>query len=93
MTAPSNRNAVLAIGYHAVMKKLIRDLRSILPRERILTDTGEVELYDSDGLMLKRGHASGVVVLRSRSEVVEVMRLFAREKIPFVPRGAGLSHK
>jgi len=73
----------------AHMSTLARDLRSVLPRDRILTDSGEIALYDSDGLMLHRSKPGGVVIATSRDEVIGVLKVFDTAGVPFVPRGAG----
>ncbi len=71
------------------MKTLARELRSVLPKDRILTDSGEIALYDSDGLMLHRSTPGGVIVATTRDEVVGALRVLDRAGVPFVPRGAG----
>lgn len=70
-------------------KDLVRELRAILPRERVLTDPGELSLYDSDGLGLHRAQPRGVVIACTAQEVQQVVARLARTGQPFVPRGAG----
>ncbi|MCI0651595.1 MAG: FAD-binding protein [Planctomycetes bacterium] len=69
--------------------RIARELRRVLPRERVLTDRGELALYASDGLTVHRGEPAGVALVATRAEAVEVVRVFARSRRPFVARGAG----
>ncbi|MCA8960148.1 MAG: FAD-binding protein [Planctomycetes bacterium] len=71
------------------MTNIARALRQALPGDRILTDPGEIALYDADGLMLHRRTPGGVVLVRSREEALAVLRILHRQRVPFVPRGAG----
>lgn len=68
---------------------LLRDLRKILPGDRLLTDSGELLLYDCDGLSLHRSVPAGIVLVHTAQEVIECVRAFHRHAVPFVPRGAG----
>jgi glycolate oxidase subunit GlcD len=75
---PNRNDAALAVA-----------LRRVLPRRRILTDPGELSLYDTDGLSLHRATPGGVLLLESAAEVIGAMRACSAAGIPYVPRGAG----
>lgn len=64
-------------------------LKKLLPAHRVLTDTDECRLYDCDGLTLHRGVTPGVLLLETENEVVEVVKVLADARVPFVARGAG----
>ncbi len=68
---------------------LIAVLRRFLPRDRILTDPGELALYDTDGLALHRGTPGGVLLLENSDEVASAVLACRGKGVPFLPRGAG----
>lgn len=61
----------------------------MLPKQRILTDPGELQLYDADGLSLHRSAPAGVALVTTTQEVQGVVRALREHGVPFVPRGAG----
>lgn len=66
-----------------------RALAAIVGERQVLRRPSELLVYASDGLPGYRRQPALAVVPRTRDEVVAVVRLLAREGIPFVPRGAG----
>ncbi len=68
---------------------LIKNLRAVLGREQVLSEAEELLVYESDGLTHYKFRPRAVVFPRSTEEVSEVLRLLARERVPFAPRGAG----
>jgi len=68
---------------------LRRELLSIVGTGGVLSDPEELLVYESDGLTLFRALADFVVFPRSVEHVAAVVKLAAREGIPFVARGAG----
>ncbi len=69
--------------------RLIRELRKVVGPEYVISDPAELKVYETDGLTIFKA-APDIVVLPGRTEeVAEAVRLCARERIPFVPRGAG----
>ena len=70
-------------------RRWLNTVSSFLPTDRILTDQGELALYDCDGLALHRATPGGVLLLENRSEVTGVITACAEFGVPFVPRGAG----
>jgi glycolate oxidase len=68
---------------------LRRELEATLGRSAVLADPDELLTYESDGLTLFRALADFVVFPTSTEQVAAVVRLAAREGLPFVARGAG----
>ena len=64
-------------------------LAAIVGPRHVLLRSSELLVYSSDGLPGYRLIPSLAVFPGSRDEVIEVVRLLAREGLPFVPRGAG----
>ncbi|MGH2369949.1 MAG: FAD-binding oxidoreductase [Chloroflexota bacterium] len=67
---------------------LIADLQAIAGREHVLWRYDELRTYASDG-SIDVGHPDAVVLVGSRDEAVEVVKLARRYDKPVVPRGAG----
>jgi glycolate oxidase len=67
---------------------LVADLQAIAGKEHVLWRFDELRTYESDG-SIDVGHPDAVVLVGSRDEVVEVVRLARRYGRPIVPRGAG----
>jgi glycolate oxidase subunit GlcD len=68
---------------------LIKNLRALLGRDRVLSEAGELLVYESDGLTHYKLRPRAVVFPGSTEEVSEVLRMLAREGVSFAPRGAG----
>jgi glycolate oxidase subunit GlcD len=68
---------------------VIEKLSAIVGPKRVLVRDGELLTYESDGLPTYHRRPSLAVFPGSRQEVVEVVRLLAELKLPFVPRGSG----
>jgi glycolate oxidase subunit GlcD len=68
---------------------LIENLRSIVGRDSVLTEPDELLVYECDGLPQHKRRPRAVVFPASTEEVASVLRLLAREGVPFSPRGAG----
>jgi D-lactate dehydrogenase (cytochrome) len=69
--------------------QLIENLRAIVGREAVLADDDELLVYECDGLPQHKYRPRAVVFPSSTEMVSAVMRLLAKERIPFTPRGAG----
>ncbi|MCX6616272.1 MAG: FAD-binding protein, partial [Acidobacteria bacterium] len=67
---------------------LILQLQSILGPDAVLHAPEDLMLYEYDGGVTKH-MPDAVVFPTSTEEVVEVVKLAARERVPVVPRGAG----
>ncbi|MFN8666615.1 MAG: FAD-linked oxidase C-terminal domain-containing protein [Gemmatimonadaceae bacterium] len=68
---------------------LARSLSSIVGERQVLLRPSELLVYASDGLPGYRHEPALAVFPRTREELIAVVRLLARERVPFVPRGAG----
>ncbi len=71
------------------MDSLVKNLQAIVGRANVLSEPDELLVYECDGLPQHKHRPRAVVFPRSTEEVSEVMRLLARERVPFSPRGAG----
>ena len=68
---------------------LRRELEGIVGRGGVLSEPDELLVYESDGLTLFRALADFVVFPTSAEHVAALVRVAAREGVPFVARGAG----
>ncbi len=66
----------------------LEPLRRVLPKGSLLTSAAELAGYSYDAA-LDRGRPDAVVVARSAEDVRRVVEYCARNKVPFVARGAG----
>lgn len=73
------------------MAGAINSLAAMLPPERLLTRPVELAAYESDGLTAFRARPLAVVVPETADEVVALVRLCHKLKLPFVARGSGTS--
>ena len=69
--------------------KLIEELRTIVGKTAVLSEPDELLVYECDGLPQHKYRPRAVVFPSSTEETSAVMRLLARERLPFTPRGAG----
>ncbi|MDR5710042.1 MAG: FAD-linked oxidase C-terminal domain-containing protein [Armatimonadota bacterium] len=70
---------------------LVDALRSIYPRDRILTRPAELAPYESDALTGFRSRPLAVVLPETQDEVIATVRWCYRKGVPFVARGSGTS--
>ncbi len=68
---------------------LVAELRAITGEAGVVVDPGALLVWESDGLTAYRVTPRAVVLPRDTAETARVIKLLAREKIPFAPRGAG----
>jgi glycolate oxidase subunit GlcD len=68
---------------------LVKDLRAILRPGQVISDPEELLVYECDGLTHYRRRPRAVVFPESTDEVSAVLKLLARERVAYVPRGAG----
>ncbi|NIW35239.1 MAG: FAD-binding protein [Gemmatimonadetes bacterium] len=64
-------------------------LAGIVGRESVLTEPGELLSFESDALTAYRATPAAVVFVHDTDQVQRVVSLLYKERIPFVPRGAG----
>ena len=69
--------------------QLIREMGKIVGPESVVSDPDELKVYETDGLTIFKATPDVVVLPRGAEEVAAAVRLCIRERIPFVPRGAG----
>ncbi len=67
----------------------VDDLTSMLGEAFVITDPDRLTTYDCDGLTGWRAQPACVVLPGSAEDVRAVLRLCARDRVPFVARGAG----
>ena len=67
----------------------IAEFRAAVGGDGIITGRSQLQTYECDGLTNFRVMPGAVVLPRSAQEVQAVVRVCARDKIPFVSRGAG----
>ncbi len=82
------RQAAAHGGQGLVDARLVRELRAIVGREQVLTGMVDLDTYAYDAYG-EPARPGAVVFVGSRDEVVAVVRLLGRERVPFVPRGFG----
>lgn len=68
---------------------LIAQLRELVGSDGLVVHPAALSVYECDGYTLEKAAPEVVVLPRSTEEVVAVVKLLHRERIPFVPRGAG----
>lgn len=71
------------------MSALASALVAALPDGRVLTDPEVTASYAGDRTFLSPGRPLGVVLARSRDDVVATLRWASAHRVPVVPRGAG----
>jgi glycolate oxidase len=69
--------------------RFLDDLRTVVGDEHLVTEPERLATYDCDGLTGWRAQPAAVVLPGSAEEVQGVLRLCARDRVPFVARGAG----
>lgn len=74
----------------AAKTKIVDELIEIVGREWVISDPDELIVYECDGMTyLEKALPDAVVLPESTEQVVEVVKLCAREQLCFLPRGAG----
>ncbi len=73
------------------IQPFLSELKRILPPKRILTNRAQLAPYESDGLTIFRATPQVVVLPESADEVVQLVKLCDKYRVPFVARGSGTS--
>src|SRR5688500_13110919 len=68
---------------------LIAELLELLPTDRVLTDPGELFVYESDGFTIAKARPAAVVFPISTEEGAAVIKLLVKHDAQIVPRGSG----
>jgi glycolate oxidase len=71
-----------------VDERIVEELKALVGEENALTSPEELLCYSYDSTVLQQ-LPEAVTLPQSTEEVVDIVRLANREKIPIVPRGAG----
>ena len=69
--------------------RILEELRAVVGNGGLITEHDQLKTYECDGLTNFRVIPEAVVLPRSTAEVQGVVRVCAREQIPFVARGSG----
>jgi len=67
---------------------LLKELRKLVGRENVLDGIVDLQTYEYDAWG-ERSLPRAVVFVHSTAETAAVVKLLAREEVPFVPRGSG----
>src|SRR5258708_16877196 len=70
-------------------ERIAKVLIGIVGSDGVVTDPGDLQVYETDGLTIFKARPDSVVLPRSTEQVAEVVKVCHRERIPFVARGAG----
>ena len=70
---------------------LVNELRAIVGEDAALTEEQELVVYECDAYTLQKNLPTAVVLPQSTEEVVAIIKLCNRLKLPIIPRGAGTS--
>jgi len=70
-------------------ERIAKELARIVGADGVVTDRGELQVYEADGLTVFKATPEIVVLPRSAEQVAAVVKVCHRERIPFVARGAG----
>ncbi|ATY85751.1 FAD-binding oxidoreductase [Kyrpidia spormannii] len=73
----------------AAREKLVEELARIVGPRNVISDRHQLMAYECDGYTIQRGVPAAVVFPADTDQVAAVVKYLHREKIPFVPRGAG----
>src|SRR3982750_3093427 len=68
---------------------LLDELRDIVGDDSVLSEPGELLVYECDGLPQHKHPPRAVVFPNSTEETSEVLALLNDERVSFAPRGAG----
>jgi glycolate oxidase len=70
---------------------LADELRAIVGDDGVVSKPEELLVYECDAYTLEKNLPNFVVLPKSTEEVVAVVKLCAKQSVPFIPRGAGTS--
>lgn len=68
---------------------VLSELEAAVGRDGLIVEHSQLQTYECDGLTAIRTMPSAVVLPRSTEQVQAVIRICAKNKLPFVARGAG----
>src|SRR5882762_2355431 len=70
---------------------LADELRAIVGEDGVVSKPEELLVYECDAYTLEKNLPNFVVLPKSTEEVVAIVKLCAKQNVPFIPRGAGTS--
>jgi glycolate oxidase len=70
-------------------ERVLSALRAVAGDDGVIARPAELLVYECDGYTLEKSAPEVVVLPRSTEQVVAIVKLLDRERIAFVPRGAG----
>src|SRR5947207_15854043 len=70
-------------------KRVLNALRAIAGDDAVITRPTELRVYECDGYTLEKSAPAVVVLPHTTEQVAQIVRVLHRERIAFVPRGAG----
>jgi glycolate oxidase subunit GlcD len=73
----------------ALPASVVEKLKAVVGRRFVLTEPDELLVYESDALTVHKHPPSAVIIPKNAQEISEAVKILARERIPFTPRGAG----
>jgi len=71
--------------------ELINELRAIVGNEAVVAKEEELVVYECDAYTLEKSLPTAVALPKNTQEVIEIIKLCKRLKLPIIPRGAGTS--
>ncbi len=75
----------------SVTPEFLKILAGIVGPQRLLDSADELLVYECDGYVVEKTVPDVVVFPESADEIVQIVKACVRNKVPFVPRGAGTS--
>ena len=72
-----------------VSSQALTAIEGIVGKRWVRRSAAELATYASDGLPTRHSTPAAVILPADREQVIEVVRVLAHHKVPFVPRGAG----
>src|SRR6266404_8168531 len=76
-------------GHIALPSHIVCAVVDAIGNQFVLTDPDELLVYEADALTLHKHLPSAVVIPGTAEEVAAAVKILAKERIPFTPRGAG----
>jgi glycolate oxidase len=70
---------------------ILTDLRRVLGESRVMVKPAQLATYESDALTSFKARALAVVMPETELEVIEVVKICHKHRVPFVARGSGTS--
>ncbi|MFC4770310.1 FAD-linked oxidase C-terminal domain-containing protein [Effusibacillus consociatus] len=70
-------------------ERLIAELQKIVGQQSVLHKPDDLLAYECDGFTIHKSRPRAVVFPNNSEQVASVVKLLHRERIPFLPRGAG----